>query len=124
MKTKELIFALVQKSAQRVGKRDYALDTDSHSCVTVSSVERAVMRMIDVHEQFSTEEKCLDYIEQSRWPGGVACVHCGVMNVSTINRETKGANKRKRIYQCLEKECGHQFSGRLAARSLTTRTFH
>jgi transposase-like protein len=68
------------------------------------------MRMIDVHEQFSTEKKCLDYLEQVRWPDGVACVHCGVMNVSTITRETKGANKRKRIYQCLEKECGKQFS--------------
>jgi hypothetical protein len=66
--------------------------------------------MIDVHEKFSTEEKCLDYLEHMRWPDGVACVHCGVMNVSTINREAKGPNKRKRIYQCLESACGKQFS--------------
>src|SRR5260370_15609073 len=43
------------------------------------------------------------------WPNGVACVQCGVMNVSTINRKA-GKNKRARIYQCLEKECGKQFS--------------
>jgi transposase-like protein len=67
------------------------------------------MKMIDVTARFNTEDKCLDYLEQMRWPSGVACVHCGVMNVSTITR-TAGKNKRVRIYQCLEKECGKQFS--------------
>lgn len=65
--------------------------------------------MIDITAQFATEAKCLDYLEHMRWPNGVACVHCGVMNVSTITRKT-GKNKRARIYQCLEKECGKQFS--------------
>ncbi len=32
------------------------------------------------------------------------------MNVSKINRAKAGDNKRQRIYQCLEKECGKQFS--------------
>jgi transposase-like protein len=68
------------------------------------------MRMIDVTARFATEEKCLDYLEQMRWPNGVCCVHCGVMNVSKITREKAGKNKRARIYQCLEKECGKQFS--------------
>jgi transposase-like protein len=67
------------------------------------------MKLIDVHKQFSTEDKCLDYLENMRWPNGIACVHCGVMHVSKITRE-KGKNKRTRIYQCLEKECGKQFS--------------
>jgi transposase-like protein len=65
--------------------------------------------MIDITAQFATEAKCLDYLERMRWPNGVACVHCGVMNVSTITRKA-GKNKRARIYQCLEKECGKQFS--------------
>jgi transposase-like protein len=65
--------------------------------------------MIDITAQFATETKCLDYLEHMRWPSGVACVHCGVMNVSTITRKA-GKNKRARIYQCLEKECGKQFS--------------
>ena len=67
------------------------------------------MKMIDVTAKFNTDDKCLDYLEQMRWPNGVCCVHCGVMNVSTITR-TAGKNKRVRIYQCLEKECGKQFS--------------
>jgi transposase-like protein len=68
------------------------------------------MRMIDINARFSTEEKCLDYVETMRWPSGVCCVHCGVMNISKITREAKGKNKRARLYQCLEKECGKQFS--------------
>jgi transposase-like protein len=68
------------------------------------------MKLIDVTKQFTTDDKCLDYIERMRWPHGVCCVHCGVLNVSKITREAKGKNKRTRIYQCLEKECGKQFS--------------
>src|SRR6267378_2402775 len=67
------------------------------------------MRMIDITAKFNTDDKCLDYLERMRWPSSVCCVHCGVMNVSTITR-TAGKNKRVRIYQCLEKECGKQFS--------------
>jgi len=67
------------------------------------------MKLIDVTRKFRTDEQCLDYLEQMRWPAGVCCVHCGVLNVSTITR-TAGKNKRVRIYQCLEKECGKQFS--------------
>jgi transposase-like protein len=68
------------------------------------------MKLIDVTRQFSTEDKCLDYLEQMRWPRGVGCVHCGSMSVSTITRKKAKENKRTRIYQCLEKECGKQFS--------------
>lgn len=68
------------------------------------------MNLIDVTRRFKTDDDCLDYIEAARWPGGICCIKCGVMNVSTIERETPGKNKRARLYQCLEKECGHQFS--------------
>src|SRR5712664_536334 len=76
----------------------------------VQAVQETLMRMIDITARFSTEEQCLDYIEAMRWPNGVCCIHCGVLNVSKITREKKGKNKRTRIYQCLEKECGKQFS--------------
>jgi transposase-like protein len=76
----------------------------------VQAVQETLMRMIDITARFSTEEKCLDYVEKMRWPNGVCCVHCGVLNVSKITREKKGKNLRTRIYQCLEKECGKQFS--------------
>jgi transposase-like protein len=68
------------------------------------------MKTIDITQRFSTEDSCLDYLESMRWPNGIACVHCGVLNVSRITREKKGKNRRTRIYQCLEKECGKQFS--------------
>jgi transposase-like protein len=67
------------------------------------------MKLIDVTRQFATEDKCLDYLEKMRWPSGVCCIHCGVLNVSTITR-TSGKNKRVRIYQCLEEGCRKQFS--------------
>ncbi|MGB8323943.1 MAG: IS1595 family transposase [Candidatus Acidiferrum sp.] len=68
------------------------------------------MKLIDVTAKFRTDEQCLEYIENMRWPNGeIACVHCGeVGRVSIINRETKGDNKRSRIYQCLA--CKKQFS--------------
>jgi transposase-like protein len=67
------------------------------------------VKLIDVTRQFATEDKCLDYLEKMRWPSGVCCIHCGVLNVSTITR-TAGKNKRVRIYQCLEEGCRKQFS--------------
>jgi transposase-like protein len=68
------------------------------------------MKLIDVTAKFKTDDDCLDYIEQMRWPDGqIGCVHCGeIGRVSTINRAEGGDNKRKRIYQCLA--CKKQFS--------------
>lgn len=70
------------------------------------------MRLLHVAQQFQTDEQCLDYIEARRWPSGVCCIHCGSLNISRIKRTTegKGKNQRTRLYQCLEKECGKQFS--------------
>jgi hypothetical protein len=68
------------------------------------------MKLIDVHRQFNTDDKCLDYLEAMRWPNGVGCIACGSLKVSRITRESKSKNKRTRIYQCLEPQCKHQFS--------------
>jgi hypothetical protein len=68
------------------------------------------MKLIDITKQFNTEDKCLDYLEQMRWPTGAACLSCGSVKVSRTTREAKSKNRRTRLYQCLEKECGHQFS--------------
>ena len=69
------------------------------------------MNLIDVTRQFKTDDDCLDYLEKVRWPKGeVCCIACGSLKVSKITRESDSKNKRTRIYQCLEKECGHQFS--------------
>ena len=68
------------------------------------------MSVIDLTKEFATEDACLNYLEAMRWPNGVCCVHCGVMHVSKVTRKAQGKNKRIRLYQCLEKGCGKQFS--------------
>lgn len=68
------------------------------------------MRLLDVAREFQNDDECLDYIEARRWPNGVCCIHCGSVKVSKITRATASKNKRTRLYQCLEHECGKQFS--------------
>jgi transposase-like protein len=69
------------------------------------------MNLIDVNKQFSTDEQCLAYLEQMRWPDGVVrCPVCGCDRISKITRKAGGKNKRAQIYQCLETTCKQQFS--------------
>jgi len=68
------------------------------------------MKLIDVHKAFATDEQCLSYLENKRWPNGVRCPICGHAEVSKITRKSKTKNKRAQIYQCLEKTCKQQFS--------------
>lgn len=68
------------------------------------------MNLIDVTKQFSTTDKCLDYLEALRWPDGVRCPVCGNDKLSRIARKKASKNKRTRLYQCLEPTCKHQFS--------------
>lgn len=76
------------------------------------------MKLIDVSKAFATDEQCLAYLEHKRWPKGVRCPICGAREISRITRtvdETKTRtekkqNKRKQLYQCLEKTCKQQFS--------------
>ena len=42
------------------------------------------MKLIDVTREFTTDEKCLSYLEAMRWPKGVCCVQCGSQKVSRI----------------------------------------
>ena len=69
------------------------------------------MKLIDVPKSFATDEQCLTYLEQMRWPNGVVrCLVCGNKSVSRITRKSKSKNVRAQIYQCLEKTCKSQFS--------------
>jgi transposase-like protein len=68
------------------------------------------MNLIEVNEQFATDEQCLAYLEASRWPDGVRCPLCGCERISRITRRTLGKNKRAQLYQCLEETCKQQFS--------------
>ncbi len=68
------------------------------------------MKLIDVTKAFSSDEKCLAYLEASRWPDGVRCPTCGAKEISRITRVSKTKNVRTQLYQCLEKSCKVQFS--------------
>jgi transposase-like protein len=69
------------------------------------------MNLIDVVKQFPTDDECLKYIEQMRWPDGVVrCPVCGVDRISRIIRKSASKNVRKSLYQCLEPTCKQQFS--------------
>jgi transposase-like protein len=69
------------------------------------------MNLIDVTKTFPTDDECLQYIEQMRWPEGkVRCTVCGNDRISRITRKSKSKNVRKSLYQCLEPTCKQQFS--------------
>ncbi|HEX4039005.1 MAG TPA: IS1595 family transposase [Acidobacteriaceae bacterium] len=69
------------------------------------------MNLIDVTKQFPTDDECLKYIEQMRWPDGVVwCPNCALDRISRITRHSKSKNVRKGFFQCLNPECKQQFS--------------
>lgn len=58
--------------------------------------------IFDFQKEFSTEEKCREYLEQQRWNGTPACPFCGSINV---HRFPNG-----KIFKCREKGCRSKFS--------------
>ncbi len=69
------------------------------------------MNLIQLQKELGTEEQCLAYIEKARWPEGVSCLRCGSVRISRITTTSQGKHKRPRqLFECVEKECGHQFS--------------
>ena len=67
------------------------------------------MNLIDVNTRFDTQEKCLEYLENVRWPKGVRCIVCGNDKISRFKRTGK-TKKVQHLYQCLEKTCKYQFT--------------
>ena len=81
------------------------------------------MKLIDVTEKFKTQDDCLNYLEQIRWPDGkIGCVHCGEIgdNITrytypetTCKRKRKGVVRiekvpARRVFNC--SACGEQFT--------------
>jgi len=69
----------------------------------------AVARILDITNQLSDEEACVQYIEKLRWPDGVVCVKCGGKKISRISSRGK-TGKPRHLYQCLA--CRAQFTVR------------
>jgi len=57
----------------------------------------------------ATEDDCVAYLEQLRWPDGIACPNCGNQKISRFQAKGK-SGKVRQICQCLDRECKYQFS--------------
>lgn len=58
------------------------------------------MNLPDLIEQFRSEDKCREYLEDLRWPDGVECPRCAERSVSRIEKRNQ--------YEC--SSCRYQFS--------------
>ncbi|MDB5278833.1 MAG: family transposase [Ferruginibacter sp.] len=58
--------------------------------------------ILDFQKEFSSEEKCREYLEAQRWNGTPACPFCGSLNVCRFSNG--------RIFKCREKQCRSKFS--------------
>lgn len=69
------------------------------------------MNIREASIKFGTDEQCLAYIQQMRWPDGVIrCPICGNDKIQKVERQSASKNKRAWFYLCLEKSCHHQFT--------------
>ena len=58
----------------------------------------------EIFKRFPDDATAEAWFVSKRWPGGVACPHCGSTNVQT------GAKHKTMPYRCREKECAKRFS--------------
>jgi len=65
-----------------------------------ADIER--ITIVELMEQFGSEDACHDALEELRWPDGVACLRCGSVKISRI--------KKRRQFECVD--CFYQFSVR------------
>ena len=63
---------------------------------------RKGMSLLEVTERFNTEEKAEQWFIEQPWPNGIACPHCGGLNVATV------ANRKPMPFRC--RECRKHFS--------------
>jgi transposase-like protein len=45
-----------------------------------------------------------------RWPSGVCCIKCGSLKTARLELRGKRRKTNRRVYQCLERPCRHQFT--------------
>ena len=44
------------------------------------------MNLVELIDRFGNDEECRNYLESLRWPGGVACLRCGDMDVHDLGK--------------------------------------
>ena len=65
---------------------------------------RTGISMVELFRRFPDNATAEAWFIDRRWPTGIACPHCGSMNVQT------GAMHKTMPYRCREKECAMRFS--------------
>lgn len=81
------------------------------------------MDIREVGQKFSTDEECLAYLQQMRWPDGVVrCPACGCNDITKYERpattprrrsntrKVGKINQRRWVFICGEKTCRNQFT--------------
>ena len=67
---------------------------------------RKGISLIEIMRQFPDDATAEAWFIARRWPNGIACPHCGSVNVQT------GAKHKTMPYRCREKECAKRFSAK------------
>ncbi len=65
---------------------------------------RKGISFVGLMRQFPTDDAAEAWFIEQRWPEGIACPHCGSLNVQT------GAKHATMPYRCREKGCAKRFS--------------
>jgi len=60
------------------------------------------MNLPELIEQFRSEDKCREYLEDLRWPAGAYCPRCHCNSVSRIEKRNQ--------WECNDTSCRYQFS--------------
>lgn len=58
--------------------------------------------ILEFQQEFRTDEKCREYLEQQRWNGTPACPFCGSINVCRFSNG--------KVFKCREKQCRKKFT--------------
>jgi transposase-like protein len=66
---------------------------------------KQAMNLPKLIENFGTEDRCHEYLEDLRWPQGVECPRCGNRSISRI--------QKRRQFECNDESCRYQFSVRV-----------
>lgn len=72
------------------------------------------MNLLDIYKELNTDEKCLTFLENMRWPDGVKCIACESLRISRIttkgkvNKKSGKVSPDRKLFQC--NDCRFQFT--------------
>ena len=73
---------------------------------TAGKSNREGISMVELFRHFPNDAAAEAWFIKRRWPDGIACPHCGSLNVQT------GAKHKTMPFRCREKECAKRFSAK------------